>query len=318
MNICVTGAAGFIGFHLAKRLLKEGYAVTGIDNLNACYGRSLKKARLRQLTGPGFRFHKIDICNRNKINKIFINNRFDRLIHLAAQAGVRYSLEAPHIYQRTNNEGFLNILEAVREVNIEHMVFASSSSVYGNNVKTPFSEHDRVDNPVSLYAATKRSSELTAGVYAKLFNIPLSGVRYFTVYGPWGRPDMALFKFTKLMLEGKAIEIYNKGQMVRNFTYIDDVVDGTIRVMNAPPVEKHEVALYNIGNNRAETVLDFVDTLESVLGTTARKKLVPMQPGDVLQTVADISKIRKLGYNPETSMRKGIENFVSWYKSYYR
>jgi len=318
MNICVTGAAGFIGSHLVRRLLNEGHDVTGIDNLNRYFDRSLKMDRLKQLKDSRFVFYKLDICNYSKMRKIFVKRQFDYVVHLAAQAGVRFSLEKPFLFQKSNNEGFLNVLELMREFKVKHFVFASSSSVYGNNEKIPFSENDLVVSPVSLYAATKRSNELMAAVYAALYKLPISGVRFFTVYGPWGRPDMALSKFTKSILAREPIDIYNQGNLVRNFTYIDDIVDGTIKVMQTIPADSSRTELYNIGNEHPETLMDFIHTLESILNIKVKKNYLPMQSGDVLKTIADITKIKKLGYKPRTGIQEGIGHFVSWYKKYYK
>lgn len=318
MNILVTGAAGFIGYHVCRALLEQGHRVTGVDNLNRYYDPALKKARLARLRGDGFSFCKADICNLKKMRTIFRRGAFARVVHLAAQAGVRYSLEAPLVYQKYNNEGTLVILELCRQFGTGHLVLASSSSVYGNNAHVPFSEADRVDGPVCLYAATKRANELTASVYAGLFRIPTSALRFFTVYGPWGRPDMALFKFTRAILAGEPIDVYNEGRMIRNFTYIDDIVDGVLRVLDHPPADPSRLELYNIGNDRAEMLLDFISVLEEVLGKKAEKRLLPMQPGDVLQTVADIEKIGKLGYTPHTNIREGITRFVDWYREWYK
>lgn len=318
MNILVTGAAGFIGYHVCRALLAQGHRVTGVDNLNRYYDPGLKKARLAGLRREGLSFRKADICDLKKMRAIFRRGGFSRVVHLAAQAGVRYSLEAPFVYQRSNNEGLLVILELCREFGTGHLLLASSSSVYGNNDHVPFSETDRVDNPVSLYAATKRANELAASVYTGLFRLPVSALRFFTVYGPWGRPDMALFKFTRAILAGEPIDVYNEGKLVRNFTYIDDIVDGVLRVLDRPPADPSRLELYNIGNNRAETLLDFISVLEEVLGKKAEKRLLPMQPGDVLQTVADIEKIGKLGYTPHTNIREGITRFVAWYREWYK
>lgn len=313
--ILVTGAAGFIGFHVSQKLISQGHKVIGIDNINDYYDQSLKQARLEILSKESnFHFEKIDLCEYNKVNDLFTAFTPIKVCHLAAQAGVRYSLSNPFAYQKSNNEGFLNILEISKNHNIQNFVYASSSSVYGANTKLPFSEEDPVNNPISLYAATKRSNELVAHCYSHLFNIPCSGLRFFTVYGPWGRPDMALFLFTKSILDNRPIEIFNEGKMLRNFTYIDDIVNGVICVLESP--KKYEI--YNIGNNKAENLLDFIEQIEMNLGQKAIRKLCPMQPGDVVATVADITKIRALGYEPRTNINDGIRNFINWYKNYYK
>lgn len=312
--ILVTGAAGFIGFHVSSELLRRGFDVIGVDNINEYYDPQLKEARLNiLLKNRNFIFHKIDICDFESLEKIFKENKIKKVCHLAAQAGVRYSLQNPFSYQKSNNEGFLNIIELSKRFNVENFVYASSSSVYGANTKLPFSEEDRVDMPISLYAATKRANELVAYSYSHLFNLPCSGLRFFTVYGPWGRPDMALFIFTKSILEDKPIQIYNYGDMGRNFTYIDDIVDGVRRVLDHPA--KYEI--YNIGNDKAEKLLDFIEEIEKCLGKKAIREYLPMQPGDVKYTMADISKIRKLGYEPTTDIAEGIRKFIDWYLSYY-
>ncbi len=312
--LLVTGAAGFIGFHLCKHLLDNGYKIVGIDNLNEYYDLNLKKARLKILKQKSdFIFHKIDLCNYRKLKELFKTYSFDCVCNLAAQAGVRYSLTHPFVYQKSNLEGFLNILELSKDFKIKHFVYASSSSVYGNNKKLPFSEKDRVDKPISLYASTKRANELIAYTYSHLFGLNCSGLRFFTVYGPWGRPDMALFLFTKAISENRPIQLFNKGKMIRNFTYIDDIVDGVRRIIENP--RRYEI--YNIGNNRAETLLDFVKEIEKCLGKKASRKYLPMQPGDVRTTIADISKIGKLGFKPKTNIAEGVKKFIDWYKEYY-
>ncbi|MCX7726170.1 MAG: SDR family NAD(P)-dependent oxidoreductase [Chitinispirillaceae bacterium] len=312
--ILVTGAAGFIGFHVSSELLRRGFNVIGIDNINEYYDPLLKQARLNILLGnKNFVFYKIDICDFDSLEKIFKNNKIKKVCHLAAQAGVRYSLQNPFSYQKSNNEGFLNIIELSKRFNVENFVYASSSSVYGANTKLPFSEDDRVDLPISLYAATKRANELVAYTYSHLFNLACSGLRFFTVYGPWGRPDMALFIFTKSILEDKPIQVYNYGDMGRNFTYIDDIVDGVLRVLDYPV--KYEI--YNIGNDKAEKLLDFIEEIEKCLGKKSIREYLPMQPGDVKYTMADISKIRKLGYEPRTDIAEGIRKFIDWYLSCY-
>lgn len=312
--ILVTGAAGFIGFHLSKQLLSDGFDVIGIDNMNEYYDPTLKQNRLKILQeNKRFYFYNTDICNYSEVEDLFKIQKIKKICHLAAQAGVRYSLSHPHVYQKSNGEGFLNILELARHYNIENFVYASSSSVYGTNTKTPFSESDPVEHPISIYAATKRSNELVAHSYSHLFGIPCSGLRFFTVYGPWGRPDMALFIFTRSILNNQPISIFNNGNMIRNFTYVDDIVDGIIRVLNNPlPFE-----IYNIGNSRAETLLDFINEIEKNLGKKAIRKYLPLQPGDVPNTIADIEKIKRLGYEPKTNIDVGIKNFITWFNNYY-
>jgi UDP-glucuronate 4-epimerase len=312
--ILVTGAAGFIGFHTVKALCGRGEEVVGIDNVCDYYDPSLKRARLAQLSElESFHFHEIDICNHDAVKSLFEKYRPVYVCHLAAQAGVRYSLTHPFSYQKANQEGFLSIIECARHSGVENFVYASSSSVYGANTKLPFSEEDSVDSPVSLYAATKRSNELTAHCYSHLFKLPCSGLRFFTVYGPWGRPDMALFIFTKAILSGNPIDVYNNGQMRRNFTYIDDIVNGILLVLDNPC----QYEIYNIGNSRAELLMDFIREIEANCGKKASINFMPMQPGDVPVTVADIKKIKKLGYEPETDISAGIKAFVQWYRSYY-
>jgi UDP-glucuronate 4-epimerase len=312
--ILITGAAGFIGFNLSKRLLSDGFEIIGIDNLNEYYDPSLKQNRLKILQNyKRFSFHNIDLSNYDALETLFKTNKIKKICHLAAQAGVRYSLTHPHVYQKSNGEGFLNILELARHYNVENFVYASSSSVYGKNTKIPFSETDPVEHPISIYAATKRSNELVAYSYSHLFGIPCSGLRFFTVYGPWGRPDMALFIFTKSIINNEPISVFNNGNMVRNFTYVDDIVDGIVRVLDTPlPYE-----IYNIGNSRAETLLDFINEIEKNLGKKAIRNYLPLQPGDVPNTIADIEKIKKLGYEPKTNIDIGIKNFITWYKEYY-
>lgn len=312
--ILVTGAAGFIGFHVTQELLARGLEVIGIDSINEYYDPSLKQKRLKILEKEkNFVFEKLDMCDYDKLTAMFNKYKPEKVCHLAAQAGVRYSITHPFAYQKSNNEGFLNVLELSRNNQVSNFVYASSSSVYGSNTKLPFSETDPVETPISLYAATKRSNELVAHSYSHLYNIPCSGLRFFTVYGPWGRPDMALFIFTKSIIEGTPIQIYNEGKMLRNFTYIDDIVDGVIRVLNTP--KKYEI--YNIGNSKAEKLLDFIDEIEKNIGKKAVREYCPMQPGDVVATMADINKIRGLGYQPKTDIKEGIANFIKWYNSYY-
>lgn len=333
MKYLVTGAGGFIGFHVSQRLLKDGHHVVGIDNLNDYYDVSLKQARLNLLQSSLFTFHKMDLADRPQMEQLFVSEKFDRVIHLAAQAGVRYSLENPHAYADSNLMGFLSILEGCRHNKVQHLIYASSSSVYGLNRKMPFSTDDSVDHPVSLYAATKKANELMAHTYAHLYGIPTTGLRFFTVYGPWGRPDMALFKFTKAMLEGGSIDVYNHGKMKRDFTYIDDIVEAIIRLQNVVPqpdpdwtVESGSPAtssapyrVYNIGNSSPVELMDYITALEDALGIEAKKNMMPMQPGDVMETSADTADLyNTIDFKPETSVRKGVENFVCWYKKYYQ
>ena len=313
--IMVTGAAGFIGFHLSNTLLDMGESVIGVDNLNNYYDVSLKRSRLDILKShKNFVFYKEEIQNFKALEKIFKQHRVDLICNLAAQAGVRYSLIDPFSYQKSNLEGFLNLLELARKYGITNFVYASSSSVYGTNKKIPFSVEDRVDTPISLYGATKRANELIAHAYSHIYQIPCTGLRYFTVYGPWGRPDMALFIFTDAILKKRPINVFNHGRMRRDFTYIDDIVDGTIAALERPaPYE-----IFNLGNSNSVRLLEFISTLEEELGQEAEKKLMPMQPGDVADTAADITKSRKLlGFDPKTPIREGIRKFVAWYRDYY-
>ncbi len=338
-RILVTGAAGFIGMHTARALLDRGDQVIGIDNLNDYYDPTLKQARLSQLQAhaqsANFQFHRVDIADQDAVSRVFLEQPFDSVVHLAAQPGVRYSLRNPHAYVRSNVTGFLNILESVRAQHdrtgqaCRHLVYASSSSVYGGNKKLPFSETDAVDHPVSLYAATKKSNELMAHTYAHLFRIPLTGLRFFTVYGPWGRPDMAPFLFTKAMLAGEPIPVFNRGNMQRDFTYIDDIVKGVIAVLDRPPAsrptseafafaEAAPCRVLNIGNHRPEALMDFIASLESALGVSAKIDLQPMQPGDVVATYADTAALHALtGFAPSTPLQSGIAQFTAWYRSYY-
>jgi UDP-glucuronate 4-epimerase len=314
-DILITGTAGFIGFHVSKRLLETGATVIGIDNLNEYYDVSLKESRLRILESfGGFRFYRADIHDLGALKEIFRKHSPSRICNLAAQAGVRYSLTDPFAYQKSNLEGFLNLLEMARQAKVENFVYASSSSVYGLNRKIPFSVDDRVDHPISLYAATKKANELIAHAYGHLFSIPCTGLRYFTVYGPWGRPDMALFLFTDAILKGKPIKVYNHGRMKRDFTYIDDIVAGTIAALERPaPYE-----IFNIGKSKSVELLTFIAILEEELGRKADKQMLPMQPGDVAETSADIERSRELlGFSPKTPLEEGIRHFVSWYRSYY-
>lgn len=325
MKILVTGAAGFIGYHLAQRLLSQGQQVYGIDNLNDYYDVNLKKARLAQLQSHSeFTFQQLDLSDRADISQFFQNQKIDRVVHLAAQAGVRYSLDNPHAYADSNLMGFLNILEGCRHSKIEHLVFASSSSVYGNNTKVPFAVSDNVDHPISLYAATKKANELMAHSYSHLYNLPITGLRFFTVYGPWGRPDMAYFKFVKAIAENKPIDVYNFGKMQRDFTYIDDVVEGVVRVIEKPPQSDSETSravpynIYNIGNNSPVELLTFIEVVEAAMGKTAVKNLLPMQPGDVPSTYADVDDLMAdVGFKPSTPIEEGIRQFVEWYRDYY-
>ena len=311
----VTGAAGFIGFHLSQALLDMGTPVVGVDNLNDYYDVALKKARLDQLERrSGFTFYWDDIENLPGLKKIFLNHPIRKICHLAAQAGVRYSLENPFSYQKSNLEGFLNLLEMARHGGVDNFVFASSSSVYGANTKIPFSVDDRVDPPVSLYGATKRANELMAYSYSHLFQIPCTGLRFFTVYGPWGRPDMALFLFTDAILHDRPIDIYNHGRMKRDFTYIDDIVEGTMAALKRPSTFE----LFNLGNSDPVELLDFIAAIEEGLGKKAKRNMMPIQPGDVPATAADIEKSKELlGFNPKTHIKEGIKNFLSWYRDYY-
>ncbi|MDQ1331463.1 MAG: UDP-glucuronate 4-epimerase [Thermodesulfobacteriota bacterium] len=332
-RILVTGAAGFIGFHLCSRLLKDGFAVTGIDNMNPYYDVSLKEARLAQLLSYGnFTFVKTDIAGKEDLEKIFENKKFDIVVNLAAQAGVRYSLKNPYAYIDSNIVGFTNILECCRHNGVKHLVFASSSSVYGANTKMPFSVHDNVDHPVYLYAATKKANELMAHSYSHLFGLPCTGLRFFTVYGPWGRPDMALFLFTDAILSGRPIKVFNHGKMTRDFTYIDDIIEGVARIMNKVPepdpgwngknpdpgTSYAKYRLYNIGNNSPVELIKFIETIEEVLGKKAKKEFLDLQPGDVVSTYADVGDLmRDAGFKPRTPLETGIKRFLSWYLEYY-
>ncbi len=368
MKILITGTAGFIGFHLAKRLLERGDTVIGIDNINDYYDVNLKYSRLAE-TGisrdaktwhkkivsaryPNYSFVRMNLEDREQLMELFKNEQFDKVCNLAAQAGVRYSLENPHAYINSNIVGFINILEACRHYNIKHLAYASSSSVYGNNTKMPLSTSDNVDHPISLYAATKKSNELMAHTYSHLFGIPTTGLRFFTVYGPWGRPDMALFLFTKAILNDEPIKVFNHGNMVRDFTYIDDIIEGVVRVIDNPPINaqnkkeapgfsssqeeysdrqrQREVvdkpsairsapyAIYNIGNSSPVPLMDYIAAIETTLGKSAQKEFLPMQPGDVPGTEADVTDlVENLGYKPNTTVKVGIEKFVEWYKHYF-
>lgn len=322
MTVLITGAAGFVGFHVAKRLLSSGKKVFGVDNLNSYYDVQLKHDRLKQLERfENFSFQKIDIADRDAIKQLFSQRKFASIVHLAAQAGVRYSIENPYAYGESNLTGFLNILEGSRVQQVKHLVYASSSSVYGANKKVPFSTSDNVDNPVSLYAATKKANELMAHSYSHLYGIPMTGLRFFTVYGPWGRPDMAYFKFVEAIAQGKPIEVYNYGKMKRDFTYIDDVVEGIVRVLAKPPLAEYGGApckVYNIGNHQPVELLTFIETIEAAMGYSAQKIMKPMQPGDVPATYADVKALKRaVGFSPSTPLEIGIEKFVAWYKNYY-
>lgn len=369
MKILVTGSAGFIGFHLAQRLLERGDTVVGIDNINDYYDVNLKYARLAEtgisrddiarserhpelVSGSlenllvqsnkylNYRFAKIDLTDKDRIMQLFETEKFDKVCNLAAQAGVRYSLENPHAYINSNIVGFINILEACRHHNIKHLAYASSSSVYGNNTKMPLSTSDNVDHPISLYAATKKSNELMAHTYSHLFGLPTTGLRFFTVYGPWGRPDMALFLFTKAILEDKPIQVFNNGNMVRDFTFVDDIVEGVVRVIDSPPAQgileagvsevgateaasptQHSAPykIYNIGNSSPVPLMEYIAAIEKTLGREAKKEYLPMQPGDVPRTEADVTDlVENLGYKPNTPVQKGIERFIEWYKKYFK
>lgn len=334
MKILLTGAAGFIGSTTAHRLLARGDEVVGLDNLNDYYDVRLKEDRLARLTPqPGFRFVKMDVADRPGMEALFAAERFDRVIHLAAQAGVRYSLKNPHAYIDSNVVGFMNVLEGCRHSKVQHLVYASSSSVYGGNTKMPFSEHDSVDHPVSMYAATKKANELMAHTYSHLFGLPTTGLRFFTVYGPWGRPDMALFLFTKAILEGRPIDVFNHGHMQRDFTYVDDIVEGVIRVMDRsaepnpafdplqpdPGTGSAPFRVFNIGNHDPVPLLDFIAAIEQALGRKAEMNLLPLQDGDVPATYADVDALSAwTGFAPKTSVQDGIRRFVAWYRDYYK
>jgi UDP-glucuronate 4-epimerase len=334
MKVLITGCAGFIGMHVAQKLLARGDSVLGIDNLNDYYDPQLKRARLAQLTPfKGFRFERMDVVDRLDMARLFENEKFDRVVHLAAQAGVRYSLQNPNAYMDSNLVGFVNVLEGCRHQAVQHLVYASSSSVYGGNTKIPFSESDSVDHPASLYAATKKANELMAHTYSHLFGLPTTGLRFFTVYGPWGRPDMALFLFTKAILAGQPIDIFNHGNMVRDFTFVDDIVEGVIRVADKPAVpnpafdpanpdpatSNAPYRVFNIGNNQPTQLMDYIQALESALGVTAKKNYLPMQPGDVPATAANTDELDSwIGFKPNTAVRHGVVRFVDWYRSYYK
>lgn len=334
MKYLVTGAAGFIGMHTSLRLLNRGDEVVGVDNLSDYYDVALKKARLAELTKhEKFRFHQVDIANRTALDQVFETEKPDYVIHLAAQAGVRYSITNPHIYIDSNIQGFLHVLENCRHQKIKHLVYASSSSVYGGNTTLPFSEHHSVDHPISLYAATKKANELMAHTYSHLYQIPTTGLRFFTVYGPWGRPDMALFLFTKAIIENRPIDIFNHGKMIRDFTYIDDVVEGVIRCIDKPafadptfdasqpdPASSDApYRIFNIGNSQPTPLMDYVQALELALGKTAQKNYLPMQSGDVPATAADVTDLNEwVDFKPNTSVISGVARFADWYRMYYR
>jgi len=332
MHLLVTGAAGFIGAALAHRLLDRGDTVVGLDNLNDYYEVSLKQARLDRLTArPGFRFVKLDLADRAGMSALFASERFDAVAHLAAQAGVRYSLKNPDAYVDSNLVGFGNILEGCRHGRVAHLVYASSSSVYGLNAKMPFSEEDSVDHPVSLYAATKKANELMAHVYSHLYALPTTGLRFFTVYGPWGRPDMSPYLFIRAMLAGEPIKVFNHGEMLRDFTYVDDIVEGVVRVIDRPPAPGDASLLdspatstapyriYNIGNSQPVPLLEYIATFERALGVKAKLDLQPMQPGDVVATAADTSALeRAVGFRPSTPLAVGVQRFVDWYRDFYK
>lgn len=333
-KILVTGAAGFIGSHLSQKLLAKGCEVVGLDNMNDYYEVSLKEARLARLEGkPGFRFVRMNLEDREGIARLFAAEKFDSVVNLAAQAGVRYSIQNPYAYIDSNISGFINILEGCRHNKVKHLVYASSSSVYGANTTMPFSVHHNVDHPVSLYAATKKANELMAHTYSSLYGLPTTGLRFFTVYGPWGRPDMALFLFTKAILEGKPIDVFNHGKMQRDFTFVDDIVEGVCRVIDSvPPGETGwsganpdpgtsyaPYKIYNIGNNNPVELLRFIEVLEKALGKEAQKNLLPIQAGDVPATYADVDDLmRDVGFKPATSIEDGIARFVAWYRDFYK
>ena len=339
MRVLITGIAGFIGFHVGERLIKDGCFVIGIDNLNDYYDVTLKKARLEKLNKlaksekGSLIFKKVDLEDKDNLNKIFLKLKPEKVIHLAAQAGVRYSLENPHSYIQSNILGFCNILENCKEFLVEHLVYASSSSVYGGNNSFPFSEKDSVDHPVSLYAATKKSNELMAHTYSHLFGLSTTGLRFFTVYGPWGRPDMALFKFTNAIINKLPIEIFNKGDMIRDFTYIDDIVESIILVLkkNATPNLSFKdgkpnpatswapYRVFNIGNSTPINLMDYIDCIETIIGIKAVKKFMPMQPGDVKKTLSDSTLLEEwINFKPKTSLEKGVSNFINWYREFYK
>jgi len=332
-NVLVTGAAGFIGFHLARRLLDNGYKVVGLDNMNPYYDVALKQSRVENLKREAnFRIFEIDLSSRRQLEDLFVQQDFDVVVNLAAQAGVRYSLENPYAYVDSNLVGFINLLECCRHHAIKHLVFASSSSVYGANTQMPFSVHHNVDHPVSLYAATKKANELMAHTYSHLYRLPCTGLRFFTVYGPWGRPDMALFLFTRAILEDQPIKVFNHGKMKRDFTYIDDIIEGVVRVLGRipegnpdwsgdapdPGTSAAPYRIYNIGNNHPVELMKFIEVIEAALGKPARKEFVDLQPGDVVATYADVEDLMAdVGFAPATPIEVGVRRFVKWYKAYY-
>ncbi len=334
MKILITGAAGFIGFHLVEKLVTEGHQIIGIDNINDYYDPELKFSRLSECgikrseiryaqdvpsnLYKNYKFIQLDLANRKDCEKLFSDNKFDQVIHLAAQAGVRYSIENPHAYIESNIVGFLHILEGVRQNNISRLIYASSSSIYGNRESVPFKEEDNVDKPISLYAATKKSNELMAHTYSHLYNIQTIGLRFFTVYGPWGRPDMAPFIFAKNIIEEKSIKIFNHGNMERDFTYVSDIIEGISKIANHPSKDE-KYAVYNIGNSEPINLLNFIENIEQILGKKAKKIFLPIPPGDVQKTFSDITKLQDdFNYKPDTKLNDGLENFISWYKSYYK
>lgn len=333
-KILVTGAAGFIGYHTSERLLARGDEVVGLDNVNDYYDPTLKEARIARLSAkPGFRLFRMDLADREGVARLFEAERFDRVINLAAQAGVRYSITNPHAYIESNLVGFINILEGCRHTGVQHLTYASSSSVYGANTAMPFSVHQNIDHPVSLYAATKKANELMAHTYSHLYGLPTTGLRFFTVYGPWGRPDMAMFLFTKAILEGKPIDVFNHGKMQRDFTYIDDIVEGVIRTSDHtaepnpewnsdapdPATSKAPYRIYNIGNNNPVELMYLIETIEKSLGRTAEKRMLPLQPGDVPATYANVDAlVRDVGFAPKTPIETGVANFVAWYREYFQ
>lgn len=334
MTILITGAAGFVGFHLCQKLLARGEAVVGLDNLNDYYDVNLKLSRLTILKAhPNFSFVKADIADREVMIELFNQHQFKKVANLAAQAGVRYSLSNPHIYIEANVMGFCNILEGCRAQAVQHLVFASTSSVYGANTKQPFQEHDSTDHPLSLYAATKKANEVMAHSYASLFNIPCTGLRFFNVYGPWGRPDMALFKFTKNILAGEPIDVFNHGNMIRDFTYVDDIAEGVLRALDQPATPNVDwdgtqpdsatsyapYRIYNIGNNKPVPLMEYIHAIEAALDKKALIRYLPMQAGDVPSTYADVSRLElALHYRPRVDVREGVKNFVNWYREYYK
>lgn len=333
MKIIVTGAAGFIGSHLSKNLLKLGHSVVGIDNLNDYYEVTLKENRLKEITGENFSFYQINLENREALNGVFESENPDVVINLAAQAGVRYSLENPHVYIESNIVGFVNLLEACRHNKVKHLIYASSSSVYGANTSLPFSVHDNIDHPLSLYAATKKANELMAHTYSSLFNIPTTGLRFFTVYGPWGRPDMALFMFTKNIIEGNSIDVFNNGDMMRDFTFVDDIVESISRLVEKPAQPNPEWSgftpdpgtsyapykIYNIGNNSPVKLMDFIEAIEEKIGKKAIKNFMQLQAGDVPATYANVEDLyRDIEFKPQTSIKEGVGKFVDWYVDYYK